>query len=122
LPGDEGWESHLTKYNSKMFRVGHLWSAATDTRMSAMAPGSLPCHLVPNRQMLNRISKSPKSNQISNRSDENQILNSQIESCEVIQSRFKSNRNWDLPITDMYTNTHLKMTIILVFKRRYSVT
>jgi len=50
-------------------------------------------------QTLNRISKSPKSNQISNRSDPNRILNGQIESREAIHSRFKSNRDWDLPIT-----------------------
>jgi len=67
--------------------------------MMATAPGSLPWDLVPNRQMLNRISKCPKSNHISNRSDENRILNGHIEFREVIQSRFKSNRDWDLPIT-----------------------
>ena len=87
-----------------MFLVGHLWSAATDTRMTATAPGSLPRDLVPNRQMLNRISKSPKSNHISNRSYENRILTGQIESREAIQLRFKSNRDWDLPITDGVTD------------------
>ena len=105
LPGDEWWESHLTKYNSKMFLVGHLWSAATDrpTHMTATVPGLLPWDLVPNRLMLNRISKSPKWNQISNHSNENRILNGQIESLEAIQSRFKSNRDWDLPITGSIT-------------------
>ena len=67
--------------------------------MAAPASVSLPQDLVPNRQTLNRIAKSPKSNQISNRSDPNRILNGQIESREAIQSRFKSNRDWDLPIT-----------------------
>ena len=62
-------------------------------------PGSLPGDLVPNRQTLNRISKSHKLNQISNRSDENRIINGQIESREAIQSQFKLNRDWDLPIT-----------------------
>jgi len=51
-------------------------------------------------QIAKRWIESPKvPNQISNRSDENRILNGQIESRETIQSRFKSNRDWDLPIT-----------------------
>jgi len=64
-----------------------------DVKEVNLAPGSLPWDLVPNRQTLNLISKSPKSNQISNRSDPNRILNGQIESREVILSRFKSNRD-----------------------------
>ena len=86
-----------------MFLVGHMWTAATDTRMSVTAPDSLQGDFVQNRQTLNRISKSPKSNQISNRSDENRIFNGEIESREAIQSRFKSNRDWDLPITVVHS-------------------
>jgi len=67
-----------------------------------LASGSLPWDLVPNRQTLTRISKSPKWNQISNHSDPNRILNGQIESREANQSGFKSNRGWDLPITAYY--------------------
>jgi len=114
----KGGESHLTKYNPKMFLVGHLWSAATDTRMTATAPGSLPRDLVPNRQTLNRISKSPKSNQISNRSYENRILTGQIESREAIQSRFKSNRDWDLPITVHVSLNHFVQSIWVTCKLR----
>ena len=33
MPGDKEWESHVTKQNSEMFLVGHLWSVVTDTML-----------------------------------------------------------------------------------------
>jgi len=48
-------------------------------------------------------------NQISNRSDPNRIVNGQIESREAIQSRFKSNRDWDLPITGHKATVQCKL-------------
>jgi len=59
-------------------------SFTTWSVMTASAPGLLPWYLVPNHQTLNQISKSPKWNQILNRSDPNRILNNQIESREAI--------------------------------------
>jgi len=47
-----------------------------------------------------------ESNHKSNPNLSNQIFNVQIKSPKVFKSRFKSNRDWDLPITGHHTDKH----------------
>ena len=82
------------------FRDGCHGERKTEKVLELQKPQHSPYRdFSPNLSSSNRITKIRKSNHIQNLTDSNRILSGQIEYPDATESQFKSNRDWDLPIT-----------------------